>query len=423
MTDIFFYSIKVALCLGIVYLFYIVALRRLTFYTANRWFLGTGSVLALFIPLASYIPFLQIREVNNVPSINALLGWNKVQVLLLDPSQSNSFWQDGVNLISIIFLVGTAILGSKLLMQLVAFYRIRHSASLLKDGAVKIYQVNKPIAPFSFGNHIFLNQQLLEPYEIRQVIDHEQVHVRQKHTLDVLWMECLLVFNWYNPFAWLLKQAVRENLEFIVDREVLLQDYSDKKGYQYLLLKIIGLSNVSIANPFNISSLKTRIHMMNRKPSNAGARGIYFLVLPMLILLTFTFCNRNQEDASPVKTAKGLRETQLNQNLIEKNMQINKINVQPDSLFTVELGSGKKEKYNLSDKKDDDLFEVRYDQLPPPPPPIVIKPLGNNVFEVDYNTGKKETYNLNNKSEAEIFRKKVPPPQTPVPASKDIDGE
>lgn len=397
MTNIFFYSIKVALCLVALYLFYIVALRRLTFYTANRWFLGTGSVLALFIPLANYIPFLQIGEVNNVPSINALLQWNKIPVSLSDPSQSNSLWQDGVNLVTILFLAGTVVFGSKLLMQLAAFYHIQRSATLLENGPAKIYQVNKQIAPFSFGNHIFLNQQLLEPHEIRQVINHEQVHVRQKHTLDVLWIECLLVFNWYNPFAWLLRQAIRENLEFIVDQEVLLQAYNDKKGYQYLLLKIIGLSNVSIANPFNISSLKTRIHMMNRKPSNTGARGIYFLVLPLLIVLAFTFCNRSQEDASPVETAEGLREVPTNQELAEMNTQINQINVQKDSLFAEKLKSG---------KNDADLIEVQINQLPPPPPPIIIKPMGNNVFEVDYNTGKKETYNLNNKSEADSFNNK-----------------
>jgi Zn-dependent protease with chaperone function len=75
-----------------------------------------------------------------------------------------------------------------------------------------IYQVNENIIPFSFGNSIFINRQLHSEDELREIIRHEFVHVKQKHTADILWAELLCMLNWYNPFAWALKNAMRQNL-------------------------------------------------------------------------------------------------------------------------------------------------------------------------------------------------------------------
>src|SRR5688500_2730652 len=105
MTDIFFYSIKVAICLSIAYMFYILALRRLTFYDANRWFLLTGSILSLCIPLVGLIPFSQLRELNTIPSMHSMLIWNNFSNTFSEANQSISFWQTYSHLITVIFVV------------------------------------------------------------------------------------------------------------------------------------------------------------------------------------------------------------------------------------------------------------------------------------------------------------------------------
>ena len=132
---------------------------------------------------------------------------------------------------------------------------MRRKAQLLSVDGMKLYQVNKNIIPFSFGNAVFINSELHSEDELREIIRHEFVHVKQRHTLDILWSEWLCIINWYNPFAWMLKRSIRQNLEFIADNKV-LQNGVDRKQYQYLLLKVIGNNHFSIAPKFNFSSLK-----------------------------------------------------------------------------------------------------------------------------------------------------------------------
>ncbi len=408
MADLFYYSIKSSLCLATVYLFYRLVLRNLTFYTSNRWFLLIGSGLSFLIPLANLLPLPSMGETNNLPSFTALIAWNKVSNSLFEAAnKADSFDQWIASLIVLLFWVGFTIQSGKLLIQFIAFFRVFRSATLVENGAIKIYHIDNKIAPFSFGKHIFLNSKLLEPEEVQQVIRHEWVHASQKHTLDVLWMECLLLVNWYNPFAWLVKRAVRENLEFIVDREVLINYETDRKSYQYLLLKIIGLANVQIANPFNISSLKNRIRMMNRKPSSRHAVGKYLLILPLLLFLIFTFCRREIEKVySPATIQKDRSEIPLSESFVERNSQVKKLYVQEGGVFVVELKSGKEETYNFNNKIEASMFEQRYGQLPPPPPPVVVKPLGNNVFVVELISGEKEKYDFNNENEAALFKQR-----------------
>ena len=135
---------------------------------------------------------------------------------------------------------------------------MRRKANILSVDGMKLYQVHQNIIPFSFGNSIFINRELHTEDELQEIIRHEFVHVKQKHTLDIIWSEWLCIINWYNPFAWLLKTAIRQNLEFIADNKV-LQNGVDRKHYQYLLLKVIGNSHFSLASKFNFSSLKNNV--------------------------------------------------------------------------------------------------------------------------------------------------------------------
>jgi beta-lactamase regulating signal transducer with metallopeptidase domain len=114
----------------------------------------------------------------------------------------------------------------------VSLRRLRRNARLIGGRGVKIFQVDGPIIPFSFGNAIYINQRLHTKEEWAEIILHEYVHIRQKHTLDILLAELVCIVNWYNPFAWLIRYSVRHNLEFIADHQVLDKGV-DRKGYQY----------------------------------------------------------------------------------------------------------------------------------------------------------------------------------------------
>lgn len=280
------YLLKLSISLSVVYLFYALVLRRLTFYTWNRWYLLGYSLLAFFIPFVNISPFLERGD------------WTDNQVVQLIPVVSNyqaapatsSGQPDGWALFLFLLIAGIVIMLVRLLTQYLSFLHIRRSSQLLSGDTVKIYQVDRNIIPFSFGRSIFINQHQHNEEELKEIIRHEFIHVKQRHTLDILWGELLCMLNWYNPFVWLIRKSIRQNLEFIADHKV-LETGLDRKQYQYLLLKVIGVPAFAIASQFNFSSLKKRIAMMNKMRS-AKIHLIKFLfVLPLVTILLLAFRN------------------------------------------------------------------------------------------------------------------------------------
>jgi beta-lactamase regulating signal transducer with metallopeptidase domain len=176
----------------------------------------------------------------------------------------------------------------RLLLQLLSFRRMMKKALPVSTDGMNLYQVNENIIPFSFGNSIFINRHLHNEKELEEIIRHEFVHVKQRHSLDIIWAELLCLVNWFNPFAWMLRRSIRQNLEFIADHKV-LENGINKKEYQYLLLKVIGNNQYSIATQFNFSSLKKRIAMMNKLKSAKLHLLKFLFVMPVVIVMLLAF--------------------------------------------------------------------------------------------------------------------------------------
>ncbi|HXB33266.1 MAG TPA: M56 family metallopeptidase, partial [Puia sp.] len=135
------------------------------------------------------------------------------------------------------------------------------------------------------------NQQLHTEKEWEDIILHEYVHIRQRHTVDILIAERICIVNWYNPFAWLIRYSIRQNLEFIADQQVLDKGV-DRKGYQYHLLQVMGEPRYRLANNFNFSSLKKRIVMMNKMRSAKLQLLKLLFLLPLAVVLLVAFRDR-----------------------------------------------------------------------------------------------------------------------------------
>ncbi len=282
--------LKFSISLGAVYLFYILVLQRLTFYNLNRRYLLFYSLLCFFIPFTDITSLLSRSEMDNNKLINSIPAFNfsadaaNTAQTVHENSSVMHYWQWGL----IVFLAGSFLLLLRLALQYFSFLKMKNGAELLSDEEVKLYRVKEKIIPFSFNNSIFINHEIENAEELKEIIRHEFVHVKQKHTIDILFAELLCVINWYNPFVWLMRKAIRQNLEFIADNNV-LQSGFDRKQYQYLLLKVIGVSQFSITQQFNFSSLKKRIAMMNKLKS-AKVHLIKFLfALPLTAILLLAF--------------------------------------------------------------------------------------------------------------------------------------
>jgi len=301
------YLLKLSISLGIVWLFYHFVLRKLTFYNSNRWYLIGYTLLCFFIPFIDISPVLQKNQWtgNRAVSWIPLIEEYSRNEIISQPSYSFfTIW----NIACMVFVAGMLVMMLRLVFQLMSFVRMMKAAKPIPGDTVNLFQIDENIIPFSFGNSIFINQHLHSPEELQEIIRHEFVHVKQKHSVDIIWGELLCMANWYNPFAWLLRRSIRQNLEFIADNKV-LENGIDRKQYQYLLLKVIGNNQFSIAPKFNFSSLKKRIAMMN-KLKTARLHLVRFLfILPLLAVILLSF--RKQISESLKQDKKKVNETAI----------------------------------------------------------------------------------------------------------------
>lgn len=407
------YLLKVSIALAVVYLFYQLVLRRLTFYNWNRWYLVGYSLLCFVIPFMNITDFLFRHALDETQFVQLVPVYN---LQLNSPGFEWNQWT-----VSIAILVtGMLIMGIRILVQLFSLQRIKTNATLLNEGDVKLFDVNEQIVPFSFNNGIYINRQLHTEAELQEIIRHEFVHIKQKHSIDILLAEVLCMLLWFHPAAWLIRKAIRQNLEFIADEKV-LQDGVDKKQYQYLLLKVVGNTNYSIAPNFNFSSLKNRIIMMNQIKS-ARVQIIRFLfVLPLVAVLLLAFREvKQKEKRNDVAQQTALLRDTVPASDIE-NINVKKNNDQ--EMITITLKNGTTETYNLKDETEKAAFEKKYGKLnkrvppPPPAPPAVSKSNdietidvkkenGKNTIQIRLKDGTVETYDLDIKEQREAVEKK-----------------
>lgn len=280
MPDFFIILLKINLVLILFAAAYYFILRRLTFYVINRVFLAFGILFSTIYPFIDLTDFLhKHKAVAFVPEINQ-------QVKSLVPSGFiGEYWQ----WIGVLFYVGVAFMAFRLIVQFVSLYKMHKKSA---PGSVANFDVrilDEPVSPFSFWQTVYINPSLHQERELQTILEHEQIHVKQWHSLDIILAELSVVFYWFNPGVWLMKRAVKENLEFITDEKILKKGV-DKKAYQYSLLDVGNLMPaVQIVNNFNLSDLKKRIKMMNAKRSSKLTLSRYMLVLPILLVTTLAF--------------------------------------------------------------------------------------------------------------------------------------
>lgn len=284
MPALIVYLLKVNAALCLFYLAYRFALRPLTFYYLNRFFLVFGIVFSALYPLVDISALFAGHTVIRRQLTTIVPDWNTVIPVVQHQSQIINYWGLPIAL----FWIGVLLMTARLAVQFISLYRIHRSSEESHHFGQTFRSVKSEVNPFSFWQEIYLNPDKHTDAELRAIIQHEQVHVKQWHTLDVILAELSVVFYWFNPGVWFMKQAVKENLEFITDREI-LRSGVDEKVYQYSLVRVSTLKpGATIVNNFNFLTIKKRIIMMNKKRSSRANLSRY-VVLPLVMLLTLIF--------------------------------------------------------------------------------------------------------------------------------------
>lgn len=293
MPELFVYLIKVNAAVVLFYLVYHFLLRRLTFYALNRYYLLFAFVFSALYPLLKVENWLGNQQVPEVV-YTISPDWEKVA----EPS-SFGIW----NIALIVFGVVVAALLVRLGMNLISLYRIHRDSVPARWRYFQFRHVLQQINPFSFWKNIYVHVEAHDEHELKDIFQHEQVHVEELHTVDTLIAEAFSIICWFNPASWLMRFAVRENLEFITDQRVISSGV-DKRAYQFSLLqlgtanlkdvqlqKAIARANdpIEVANHFNLKHLKNRIRMMNKARSSALHLGKYVILVPVIVSLAIIF--------------------------------------------------------------------------------------------------------------------------------------
>lgn len=383
MTPLFSYFFQASLVTAAFLLFYKLLLRRDTFFKWSRSYFIIAILSSFTLPLIDVSSLFQNTAPNVLIEYIPNLSFTDLQT-----TRQTDYWQ---LFLSSLLYAGIAVMFIRLMMQMAALKKLRKNKTVKQNNKVTIVLLNEQVNPFSFFNEIYVNPSLHSDKELEEIIKHEQFHIEQNHTLDILLGEVLTIVFWFNPFAWWLKNEMKQNLEFLTDKLV-LQSGIDAKHYQYNLLKVSGLqNNIAAANHFHFLKLKNRIMMMNKKQTNPFHALKYLLLAPVVALLLMAFSERKQ-------ILQTLNETILRDTLPPPPTDpVDKVNTPPPPVppverkmaadikdmhvvnkdgikkVTITLKNGNKEVYDLNKEEDKKKFEKKYGKLPdapaPPTPP------------------------------------------------------
>ena len=289
------YILKSATCLAILLAFYKIFLEKENMHTFKRFYL-LGSLLAAFA-----IPFITFVEYVEIPVVTQIIEQSNSNVSVVSSDGPEQYPTDYLPIVLwSIYFIGIVVLGFNFIKNL--FQIIQR---IQKNPKYKINQITNVllldrIIPHTFFNYIFLNKHKFEAKEIpSEVLLHEETHAKQKHSLDVLFIEFLQVLFWFNPLMYFMKKAIKLNHEFLADREVL--DHGIKPSlYQNILLEFSSNSlQPQLANSINYSSIKKRFTVMKTKTSKKGILIRSLLLLTLLSTLVYGFSQKKILETYP----------------------------------------------------------------------------------------------------------------------------
>lgn len=281
------YFLKVNVALILFYAFYRLFFYKDTFFQWRRL-----ALIAFFLTSVLY-PMMNIEEW--IKESKPMVGMADLYATMILPEvtigmQTETQTIDWQNLISssfgYIYWGVLALLLIRFFAQLFSILRLAMRCRKTTIENTHVYLLDHPTGPFSFFRWIFVDKESHTDNELKEIMIHEQAHVRQWHSVDVVFSELVCAVCWFNPFAWLLKREIRCNLEYMADNRV-LESGHDSKTYQYHLLGLTHQTKAAatLYNSFNVLPLKNRIKMMNKKRSKAIGRTKYLLFLPLAALL------------------------------------------------------------------------------------------------------------------------------------------
>lgn len=281
------------------YSIYALFLKNDTFFKLNRFYLFASIIFSLLLPLIHW----EISTPENV--IYSEKGFISSYLLNIGSNASaniNNPIADEPSLAGVLFsiyLAGTVFFFLRLLTGILRITKIIRSEKIQHLNSLNIVYTSEDYTPFSFFNIIFLPAATIKNHRsFRQILEHEKVHIRQYHCIDIMLLEILTILQWFNPFIWMLRHSVKSVHEYLADDGVLMKGF-DHKEYSYLLLdQGLGIKMERITSNFNNSLFKKRLFMMTKERSGKFSGLKAAIALPAILCLLIAFAVTAKESIS-----------------------------------------------------------------------------------------------------------------------------
>ena len=289
MSPFLLYIARAGLYLSLFYAFYLLVMRRTTFFRLNRTLLLLGSYLCLLLPLIR----LRTITVTILSEAPTMVGVEGEGVTASAPFP----WQ---TVLLGVYLAGMA---GTLALYIVSAWKMgrmmRRGKAEEREGC-RLVLLEEDVPSFSWGRKVVMSRKDLE--QNPAIFTHERMHVKSHHSVDMLLFLPLQLLLWWNPLVWIAREELRLLHEYEADEGV-IQNGIDATQYQLLLVrKAVGEHRFTLASGFQHAQLKNRIAMMLQSSSSSWMRYAYLALLPVLAVFMYA-CNPTKNNKIPAPAA------------------------------------------------------------------------------------------------------------------------
>ena len=290
MGTYFIFTIKASVCLMAFYLFYKLLLSKETFHRFNRFALLGTVIVSMIIPVIKMTTAHTTTVNTGIVSMETFFE----PQIVGDEQEPLTV----VQLLFILYILGVLFFIAREILSVIRLQMLLRKGHIETiDEGIKVIVLDEDIAPFSWFRYIVISSDDYNDHR-REIITHEQAHILLHHSVDVAFCNLLVILQWFNPAAWLLKRELQNLHEFEADEAVINKGVNATQYQMLLIRKSVGERLFSMANCLNHNSLKKRITMMTIKKSNPWSRLKYLYVIPVAAIAVASYASPKTEQVS-----------------------------------------------------------------------------------------------------------------------------
>ncbi|MGJ8683568.1 MAG: M56 family metallopeptidase [Nonlabens sp.] len=302
------FLINSSACLFVLWLFYKIALENTSWHHWKRYYLLVAIVISIVIPFI-------VVETIVIPVENSPMVAFASSPIVTDIMNQQKFQLDWTNIFWVVYVMGLLVMLWRFIKNLTAF-RLQDEDEVSSYSNYQLVLRKVFTVPHSFLQRIFVARKEFENDQIPSaVLEHEKAHLDQKHSLDILFIELLLIIFWFNPLLYIIRYSIKLNHEFLADKAVIEQGM-DTIAYQETLLNYTQQSHsTALANTFNFPIIKKRFRIMKTQTSHTSLLLRSLALIPVLALLIIS-CGKEETEFQEIEEIIEVVEEPTNQKQI-----------------------------------------------------------------------------------------------------------